>query len=131
MLRAEKASLKVDSKDHLKAGCDIMARSLVCLGQMVLLLSVLVHSSTSLPTLERRVQRHADGLINHILMMARNEAAVKHVLNALLNSKRSVSESAFSNDLMESDPNLEEMCFNGLYQSFLNERYRSYKMCKQ
>ncbi|OCT83998.1 hypothetical protein XELAEV_18022136mg [Xenopus laevis] len=98
-----------------------MAGSLVCLGQVVLLLSFLIPSSTSLPALERRVQRHADGLITHILSRARSDAAVKHFLNSAINHKRSDSEAASSNDLVESDQDLEEMCFNGLYQSFLNK----------
>ncbi|OCT81757.1 hypothetical protein XELAEV_18024265mg [Xenopus laevis] len=98
-----------------------MAGSLVRLGQVVLLLSSLIPSSTSLPALERRVQRHSDGLLTNLYSRARSQISAKHHLNTLIYSKRSDSESAFLNELVENDRDLEDLCFSELYQNFLNE----------
>ncbi|MEE6498558.1 hypothetical protein FKM82_003153 [Ascaphus truei] len=98
-----------------------MAGSLVCLGPALVLLSVLFPFSASLPALESRFQRHADGLFTSELSKMKNDVAMRNYINSLLTSKRSNTEPRFVNSSEEGDHTFEEVCFIWLYQTFLND----------
>ncbi|XP_041073942.1 VIP peptides-like [Polyodon spathula] len=95
---------------------------LVSIGQLFVLLTVLFHHTTSLPTFDRS-QRHADGLFTSELSKLRGSLSAKNYVKALLGAKRSLSETSGL-----STRQLGDIEFTNKYADYLKSKAKLHKI---
>ncbi|XP_058858724.1 VIP peptides-like [Acipenser ruthenus] len=95
---------------------------LVGVGQLLVLLIVLFHHTTSLPTFDRS-QRHVDGLFTSELSKLRGSLSAKNYVKALLGARRSLSETSGL-----STRQLGDIEFTNKYADYLKSKAKLHKI---
>ncbi|MGH0136871.1 UNVERIFIED_CONTAM: hypothetical protein FKN15_009583 [Acipenser sinensis] len=95
---------------------------LVSVGQLLVLLTVLFHHTTALPTFHRS-QRHADGLFTSELSKLRGSLSARNYVKALLGAKRSLSETSGL-----STRQLGDIEFTNKYADYLKSKAKLHKI---